>query len=82
MRSARSVPCRSRPALCCVFYTDGLVERPGELIDDGLARLCQVVTAEPPDKACATVMAALVGSEPANDDIALLIFRRALAGAQ
>jgi hypothetical protein len=40
------------------------------------------VTAEPPDKACATVMAALVGNEPANDDIALLIFRRALAGAQ
>jgi serine phosphatase RsbU (regulator of sigma subunit) len=64
------------------LYTDGLIERRGHTIDDGLARLCQIVTAEPPDQACATVMAALVGSEPANDDIALLIFRRAPAGAQ
>jgi putative methionine-R-sulfoxide reductase with GAF domain len=70
------------PGTLVCLYTDGLIERRGHTIDDGLARLCQVVTAEPPDKACATVMAALVGSEPANDDIALLIFRRALAGAQ
>jgi len=70
------------PGTLVCLYTDGLIERRGHTIDDGLARLCQVVTAEPPHKACATVMAELVGSEPANDDIALLIFRRALAGAQ
>jgi phosphoserine phosphatase RsbU/P len=62
-------------ALMC-FYTDGLVERPGEPIDDGLARLCQAVTAEPPEAACAAVMQALVGSESAHDDIALLMVRR------
>ena len=62
-------------ALLC-FYTDGLVERPGEVIDEGLDRLCRAVTAQSPEAACATVMGALVGSEPARDDIALLMIRR------
>jgi phosphoserine phosphatase RsbU/P len=62
-------------ALAC-FYTDGLIEHPGEVIDDGLARLCRAVTAEPAEAACAAVMRALVGSEPARDDIALLMVRR------
>lgn len=64
-------------ALVCL-YTDGLVERPGESIDAGLARLCEAVAAEPAHACCATVMGALVGSEPARDDIALLAFRRQL----
>jgi phosphoserine phosphatase RsbU/P len=72
-------------ALLC-FYTDGLVERREFPIDEGLARLCQAVTAEPPDVACASVMGALVGARAAPDDIALLIFRReplsARAGAE
>jgi len=63
-------------ALLC-FFTDGLVERPGEVIDDGLARLCRALVAEPPDMACSAVMGALVGSEPTRDDIALLMIRRA-----
>ena len=58
------------------FYTDGLIERPGEMIDDGLARLCRVITAQHPEAACAAVMAALIGSEPARDDVALLMLRR------
>jgi phosphoserine phosphatase RsbU/P len=64
------------PGTLMCFYTDGLIERRDRPIEDGLARLCQVVTAEPPDAACATVMGALVGSEPVHDDIALLMFRR------
>jgi phosphoserine phosphatase RsbU/P len=64
-------------ALVCL-YTDGLIERPGEAIDTGLDRLCQVVKAEPAHASCAAVMAAMVGSEPARDDIALLTFRRQL----
>ena len=64
------------PGTLLCFYTDGLIERPGELIDEGLARLCQAIPAEPPEVACAAVMAALVGSQPARDDIALLIARR------
>jgi len=62
-------------ALLCL-YTDGLIERPGEPIDDGLARLCQAVVAEPPDAACAAIMAAMVGGERARDDVAVLAFRR------
>jgi serine phosphatase RsbU (regulator of sigma subunit) len=70
------------PGTLVCFYTDGLIERRDQPIDRGLARLCQAVTAEPPDAACATVMAALVGSEQARDDIALLMLRRQPSGTQ
>jgi sigma-B regulation protein RsbU (phosphoserine phosphatase) len=62
-------------ALVC-FYTDGLIEHPGEVIDEGLTRLCQAVTAQSPEAACAAVMQSLIGSGPARDDIALLMVRR------
>jgi phosphoserine phosphatase RsbU/P len=68
------------PGTLVCFYTDGLIERRGQTIDDGLARLCRAVTAQSPDAACAAVMAALVGSRPARDDIALLMVRRSLPG--
>ncbi len=62
-------------ALLC-FYTDGLIERPGQLIDEGLDRLCRTVVAESPEAVCAAVMGEMVGSESARDDIALLAIRR------
>jgi len=77
-RPVSTVPVPPGALLC--FYTDGLIERPGELIDDGLARLCRAVTAQSPGTACAAVMGALVGSEPARDDIALLMIRRQATG--
>jgi serine phosphatase RsbU (regulator of sigma subunit) len=61
-------------SLC--LYTDGLVERREYPLDEGLARLCRALPAEPPEAACAAVMAALVGAEAARDDIALLILQR------
>jgi serine phosphatase RsbU (regulator of sigma subunit) len=64
------------PGTLLCFYTDGLIERPGEPIDDSLARLARAVTAQPPETAIAAVMAALVGNQPARDDIALLMLRR------
>jgi serine phosphatase RsbU (regulator of sigma subunit) len=64
------------PGTLLCFFTDGLVERPGEVIDEGLDRLCRAMTAQPPEAACAAVMGALVGSEPARDDIAMLMIRR------
>ncbi len=67
-------------ALLC-FCTDGLIERRETSLDDGLARLCQALAAEPPEAACAAVMAALVGAGPVRDDIALLMFRRQPPGA-
>ena len=72
-RPVTTVPIQPGTLLC--FYTDGLIERPGELIDDGLARLCDATTAQSPEMACAAVMQALVGSGPARDDIALLMVR-------
>jgi phosphoserine phosphatase RsbU/P len=70
------------PGVLMCFYTDGLIERRGRSIDDGLARLCETVSAQPPDAACAAVMAALVGSQPVRDDIALLMIRRSPEGAR
>lgn len=58
------------------FYTDGLIERRGSSIDDGLAKLCGAVITGPPEKACASVMSAMVGAETAEDDIALLVMSR------
>ena len=58
------------------LYTDGLVERREHPLDEGLARLCGVVVAEPPEELCASVMGALVGGAPARDDVALLALRR------
>jgi phosphoserine phosphatase RsbU/P len=73
-RRVTTLPIPAGALLC--FYTDGLIERPGQLIDDGLERLRRVVMAKPPEVVCAEVMGELVGSEPARDDIALLIIRR------
>jgi sigma-B regulation protein RsbU (phosphoserine phosphatase) len=70
------------PGAVLCLYTDGLIERPDQPIDDGLARLCQAVTAGPPEAVCSAVMGALVGREPARDDIALLTFRRQPPGTQ
>jgi phosphoserine phosphatase RsbU/P len=73
-REVTTLPVPPGTLLC--FYTDGLIERPGQLIDDGLERLLRTVRPESPEAACATVMGALVGNEPARDDIALLMIRR------
>ncbi|MWA04229.1 SpoIIE family protein phosphatase [Actinomadura sp. LD22] len=62
-------------ALLC-FYTDGLIERRDDSVDGGIARLCEAVHAGPPEQVGATVMAALIGRERAEDDVALLVLRR------
>jgi sigma-B regulation protein RsbU (phosphoserine phosphatase) len=73
-RQATTIKVAPGTLLC--FYTDGLVERREFPIDEGLARLCRAVVAEPPDAACASVMGALVGMDQASDDIALLMLLR------
>jgi sigma-B regulation protein RsbU (phosphoserine phosphatase) len=73
-REVTSVPITPGALLC--FYTDGLIEQPGQVIDVGLERLRRAVVAESPEAACAAVMGTLVGNEPARDDIALLMIRR------
>jgi phosphoserine phosphatase RsbU/P len=63
------------PGAVLCLYTDGLVERRDEPIDDGITRLCQAVTPEPPEDVCAWTMQALVGHQHPGDDIALLVLR-------
>ncbi|XTZ16527.1 PP2C family protein-serine/threonine phosphatase [Micromonospora echinospora] len=63
------------PGSVLVSYTDGLVERRGELYDAGVARLMAAVPLAPVETVCTTVMATLDVEHPA-DDIALLAVRR------
>lgn len=62
-------------ALLC-FYTDGLVERRTTSLDVGLMRLCDAVVARPVESVSASIMGKLVGDDPPDDDIALLVLRR------
>ena len=59
-----------------LLYTDGLIERRGEGIDAGLARLCAAVENTSPEEVCRDVMLRLVGSTPTVDDVALLAIGR------
>jgi CheY-like chemotaxis protein/serine phosphatase RsbU (regulator of sigma subunit) len=60
-----------------VLYTDGLVERPGEPIDEGLQRLVQAADGVPGLQSLRVqLIEALVGAAPPRDDIALLLAER------
>jgi sigma-B regulation protein RsbU (phosphoserine phosphatase) len=63
------------PGAVLYFFTDGLVERRDELIDDAITLLCQTVQAGPPETVCASTMQALVGNQYPGDDIAILAAR-------
>ncbi|MBX6768214.1 MAG: SpoIIE family protein phosphatase [Actinomadura rubrobrunea] len=64
------------PGAVMCLYTDGLVERRNRSIDDGIAQLCEVAYAGPPEAVSAAVMASLIGRYAAEDDVALLVMRR------
>jgi phosphoserine phosphatase RsbU/P len=59
------------PGAVLVCYTDGLVERRGELIDIGIERLCAAVEPATAETVCVKVISALAEEQP-TDDIALL----------
>jgi PAS domain S-box-containing protein len=60
-----------------LLYTDGIVERPGELLDLGLDRLAAAVRGERvgPEQLCDHVIDELVPVGGASDDVALLALR-------
>ena len=64
-----------------VLYTDGLVERPGEVIDASIDRLVEVCAGAPGLEALrAHIVQELVGASRPRDDIALLLAERCPAG--
>ena len=62
------------PGGTVVLYTDGLVERPGAHLDDGLGRLAAVVRDGPtaPEELCERLLETMVPEGGAPDDVALL----------
>ncbi|MEU4560538.1 SpoIIE family protein phosphatase [Actinoplanes sp. NPDC023936] len=56
-------------------FTDGLVERRGHLIDDGVTRILAAVEQDSVEHICQAVMTAADVEKP-DDDVALLIVRR------
>jgi hypothetical protein len=62
-----------------VLYTDGLVERPGEHLDDGLRRLSSAAGSATgdPDALCDAIMDELLGGRATEDDAALMVVRLA-----
>ena len=64
------------PGGVLLLYTDGLIERRDEPIDDGLERLRTATSAQLPHAVCRDVMHRLVGSTIMTDDIALLAAQR------
>ncbi|WP_330276077.1 SpoIIE family protein phosphatase [Lentzea sp. NBC_00516] len=63
------------PGTLIVLYTDGLVERREHDLDTGLERLRGAVTSTDPETACITIMATMIGDQPAADDTALVAIR-------
>ena len=64
-----------------LLYTDGLVERHGVPLDDGLGRLADIaaVADDDPEELVDSVLAALIGDNERPDDIAVLAARFATA---
>ena len=62
-----------------LLYTDGLIERRTESIDEGLARLAEVAGSMPAtsaDDVCDTVLDALLRDQQRFDDVCVLALRR------
>jgi serine phosphatase RsbU (regulator of sigma subunit) len=70
----RSSSCTIDPGSLLVLYTDGLVERRDSPISEGLERLASVAAGagQDPESACDRMLAAMLGGEGAEDDVALL----------
>ncbi len=66
-----------QPGSIVVLYTDGLVERPGRSIDEGLDLLAAAAAAAPqdPNAFVNAVVEELLGKGARGDDVALLVIR-------
>jgi PAS domain S-box-containing protein len=75
--SYETVTSTMEPGSSLVLFTDGLIERPGELIDEGMAKLAERVGEAPddPDALCSYLLRTLVPRGGATDDVAILTLR-------
>lgn len=67
------------PGSTLVLFTDGLVERRGEDIDDGFARIAAVLAETPerlPREVADAVLSALRPSGGYDDDVAMVVYRQ------
>jgi serine phosphatase RsbU (regulator of sigma subunit) len=64
------------PGTTIILYTDGLIDRRGESLDDAITRLCRATKGQNVDRLCFNVMDRLIGSSIPEDDIALFALRR------
>jgi anti-sigma regulatory factor (Ser/Thr protein kinase)/putative methionine-R-sulfoxide reductase with GAF domain len=58
------------------LYTDGLVERRGQSLDQGLDLLCDAVRDGDADAVCTSVLHQMIGPTAVGDDVAMLVARR------
>jgi serine phosphatase RsbU (regulator of sigma subunit) len=64
------------PGTTLVAYTDGLIERPGEDMDSGIAQLAQRLAKAPPDASPRELCdAAVDGTIDGRDDVAIIAVR-------
>jgi PAS domain S-box-containing protein len=75
--SYETVASAMEPGSSIILFTDGLIERPGELIDDGMTQLAARVREAPDDleELCDHLLETLVPSSGATDDVAILMLR-------
>jgi sigma-B regulation protein RsbU (phosphoserine phosphatase) len=64
------------PDAVVALYTDGLVERRGEVLDTGLERLRNATTIGPAERVASEIMHSVIGDTVPGDDIALVVVRR------
>lgn len=64
------------PGTLFLAYSDGLIERRGESLEQGMRRLAAAVEAEAPELVCRRVMQELIGHDEPHDDIVVMAVRR------
>jgi serine phosphatase RsbU (regulator of sigma subunit) len=75
-RPRRTTAVNLPPGAVVCMYSDGLIERRNLVIDDNIEKLRRTVTANTPESVCTDIMRRLIGYEPPEDDVAVLVIRR------